>query len=337
MQTLHLSKNDTKKAADILKNGGIVAIPTETVYGLAASAFNEKAISKIFKAKGRPADNPLIVHISNLKDIYEVVSSFPETAQKLAEKFWPGPLTMILPKNPNIPSIVTAGMDSVAVRFPSNKIAQEIISFSGVPLVAPSANLSGSPSPTEFLHVCEDLEGRADALVDGGSCCIGLESTVISLLNDTVSLLRPGAITVSQIKSIVGDVQINNGVYLKLDPKEKVLSPGMKYKHYAPKTKVILVSGCSEKYAEFLNAKQNENILALCFDEDIPYLTTSYISYGSISNFKEQAKNLFNCLRKADKLNINTIYAHSNLKGKDVDLAVYNRLIRSAGFDIIKL
>ena len=199
MKTLHLDETNLTQAAKILSSGGIVAIPTETVYGLAGNAFDPQAIKKIFIAKGRPSDNPLIVHISDIEEVYNVVSYFPQKAKKLAEKFWPGPLTMILPKNKNIPDEVTAGMDSVAVRFPSNKIAREIIKKSGVPLVAPSANLSGRPSPTQFSHVVKDLDGKVDAIVDGGNCDIGVESTVISLLQDVPKLLRPGAITPEDI------------------------------------------------------------------------------------------------------------------------------------------
>lgn len=336
METLYLEKSETKKAAEILSQGGLVAIPTETVYGLAADAFNEKAIKNIFIAKGRPSDNPLIVHISKLNDIYKVVSDFNLKAQKLAKAFWPGPLTMILHKNENIPLVVTANMQTVAVRFPSNTIAREIIDFLGEPLVAPSANLSGKPSPTKASHVLEDLNGKIDAIVDGGDCDFGLESTVVSLVGETALILRPGAITPNQIENVLGSVKIDDCVFSKIKSNQKVLSPGMKYKHYAPKAKVYLVNSNCEKYCEFINNKKDENILALCFDEDVNFIKTKFISYGSQSDFLNQAKNLFSCLRQADKLNPSTIYTHiTNPQG--VGLAVYNRLIRSAGFDIIDL
>ncbi len=336
MKTLKLKSGDEKKAAEILKNGGIVAIPTETVYGLAASAFDENAVKKIFIAKGRPSDNPLIVHIADLNEIKKVACEFGEKAKKLAEKFWPGPLTMILPKSKDIPLCVTAGMPSVAVRFPSNKIANKIIKLAGVPLVAPSANLSGSPSPTKFKHVLEDLDGRVDAIVDGGDCDFGVESTVISMVCEVPRLLRPGKITPEQIEEVIGGIEIDDAVYSKLKPGQVALSPGMKYKHYAPKTKVYLVKGSSQDYADFINSKKSENILALCFEEDKKLLETDFLSYGSETDFSSQAKNIFSCLREADKLGHDAIYAHF-AEPKGVGLAVYNRLIRSAGFDVIKL
>lgn len=337
METLHLKKSETKKAAEILKGGGLVAIPTETVYGLAANAFDEKAVKNIFIAKGRPSDNPLIVHISSLEEVYGVVSDFGEKAKKLAKAFWPGPLTMILPKNNNIPAVVTANMDSVAVRFPSNEIARQIINLAGVPLVAPSANLSGSPSPTKFSHVAEDLDGKVEAIVDGGDCDFGLESTVISLVGETPVLLRPGKITPEEIEKVIGKIKIDSAVFSKLDSGKKAASPGMKYKHYAPKAKVFLVkTEDKKKYAEFVNSREGENILALCFDEDVPYLKTAFISYGSREDYMSQAKNLFSSLRKADKMNAKTVYAHFG-KLEGVGIALYNRLIRSAGFDVINL
>lgn len=336
MKTLHLTHNDVQKAADIIKNGGIVAIPTETVYGLAANVFDTQAISKIYKAKGRPSDNPLIVHICDLKELGKVISDFPIQAKKLIDEFWPGPLTMILPKHPDIPSIVTAGMDSVAVRLPSHMIAQDIIKKSGVPLVAPSANLSGSPSPTKFSHVIEDLNGKVDAIIDGGDCNFGLESTVISFMDETPILLRPGAITPAEIEAIIGDIIIDDCVYTELTPDKKILSPGTKYKHYSPNTNVIMIKGSPKAYGEYLNSHIDENPLALCFDEDLPFLETQFLSYGSISDETEQAKNLFDALRQADKLRASVIYAHSP-SSENVGIAVYNRLIRSSGFNVIEL
>ncbi len=336
MKTKILNSNQTDIAADILKSGGLVAIPTETVYGLAASAYKPQSIKNIFIAKGRPMDNPLIVHIADIKNIYEVVSEFHETAQKLAEKFWPGPLTMILPKNSKIPNEVCAGLSSVAVRFPSNKIAQEIILKTGEPLVAPSANLSGKPSPTKFEHVFEDLNSKIDAIVDGGDCTVGLESTVVSLLEEIPRILRPGAISADDIKNTVGCVKIDDAVFKKSKAGEKVLSPGMKYKHYSPKTPVTMIISSAEKYSEFINSKKNDNIIALCFNEDIQNINVPYVSYGGSDDVKTQAQKLFGALRDADKLQGTHIYAHY----KDVNgfsVAVYNRLVRAAGFDIINL
>ena len=336
MKTLCLATNETYKAAEILSSGGIVAIPTETVYGLAADAFNTEAIKKIFIAKGRPSDNPLIVHISEIDEIYNLVSELPEKAQILAKKFWPGPLTMILPKKSSVSDYITAGMPSVAVRFPSHPIAREIIKKTKSPLVAPSANLSGSPSPTKFEHVFNDLNGKVDAILNAGDCNIGIESTVISMLEPTPRLLRPGFITPDDIESVIGPIIVDNSVYHKLSPDQKVLSPGTKYKHYSPKAEVIILKGSYQRYASFVNSKANKNIVALCFDQDIPNLKVPYISYGSAENEKQQAQKIFDALRECDKLNPNIIYAHY-LKSEGVGIAVYNRLIRSAGFNIIEI
>ena len=337
MKTVYLSENETEKAAEILKCGGIVAIPTETVYGLAANTFDETAIKKIFLAKGRPNDNPLIVHICDIKNIHEVVSEFPEKAQKLAKKFWPGPLTMILPKNNAVPNSVTAGMDSVAVRFPKNKIALEIIEKSGTPLVAPSANLSGKPSPTKFEHVKNDLQGKIDAIVDGGNCEFGLESTVISLIGKNPVILRPGAITPADIKSVLGEeIEIDKNVFSKPQTNQKVLSPGMKYTHYSPKAKVFLIKGTTEKYCDFLKYKNENGIFALCYDEDIPFLKIPYISYGKKENPAEQANKLFSALRECDLKKARVVYAHFEMTN-EISMSVYNRLIRAAGFDIIEI
>ena len=336
LNTLYLNSNETSRAAEILSNGGLVAIPTETVYGLAADAFNEDAIEKIYIAKGRPADNPLIVHISSLEQIDDLVSRFTPVASAYVERFWPGPLTLIFPKSEKVPDCVTSGMPGVAIRFPSHPVAREIITKAKRPLVAPSANLSGSPSPTKFEHVFQDLNGKIDAIVDGGECSIGIESTVVSLLEPLPRILRPGFITPEQIENDIGMVKIDDSVYGKLKPNQKVLSPGTKYKHYSPKAKVVILKGSCEKYAQFVNSKSDNNVVALCFDEDIPNLKIPYISYGSIKDEEEQARNIFDALRECDKLNPTVIYAH-NEKSEGVGIAVYNRLIRSAGFDVIQL
>lgn len=336
MKTLHLSSKNIDIAAQILKRGGLVAIPTETVYGLAASAYNIEAIKNIYLAKGRPSDNPLIVHIDSIENIFDVVSEFPENAQKLAQAFWPGPITVILPKNDKIPPEVCAGMDSVAVRMPLHPIAREIIKKSGLPLVAPSANLSGKPSPTSFEHVAEDLDGKIDAIVDGGRCSVGVESTVVSLCGDVPKILRPGAITAQDIQNVLGNVLIDDSVCNKLKPDQKVLSPGVKYKHYAPSTPVVMLKGGVEEYACFVNGKKHENIAALCLDEDIALLEVPYISYGSVNSTGLQEQQIFSALRRVDELNAKTVYAH--FCGEvDSNLAVYNRLIRAAAFNITDL
>ena len=253
LKTLILNENEVEKAADIIKSGGLVAMPTETVYGLAANALDGKAVAKIFKAKGRPMDNPLIVHISDISQIYPLVREFPEKAKILAEKFWPGPFTIILPKSDIIPDEVSAGLDTVAIRFPSNKIAQALISKS-MPLAAPSANLSGSPSPTNARHVFDDMNGRINAIIDGGECEVGVESTVITLSTDTPRLLRPGGITVEQLRKAIGNVIIDDAVLNPLKSGEKAASPGMKYKHYAPKAHIILLEGSDSDFIKYVNS-----------------------------------------------------------------------------------
>ncbi len=335
MNTAILKESEISKAAKIIRSGGLVAIPTETVYGLAANALDGKAVSKIFVAKGRPMDNPLIVHIASVDDIENLVSEFPEKAHLLAKHFWPGPLTMILPKSKIIPDEVSAGLETVAVRFPSNKTAQKIIAESGVPLAAPSANSSGYPSPTEASHVKEDLFGKIDAIVDGGKCNVGVESTVITLASDVPRLLRPGAVTLEQIKDVIGEVEVDKAICNRLDEGEKVISPGMKYKHYSPLAKVILVKGSDDAYIKYVNSlRDKKNVFALCFDEDVKSIKIPCVSYGESGNSEEQANKLFSCLRELDKLNAKLVYARCP-KENGVGLAVYNRLIRAAGFEVM--
>ena len=218
---------------EILRRGGIVALPTETVYGLAANALDERAVAKIFAAKGRPQDNPLIVHISDLVMIEELVTAFPEGARRLAGHFWPGPLTMVLPKSDKIPAATSAGLDTVGIRMPSGEIIRRVIEESGLPLAAPSANRSGRPSTTSARHCIEDLWGRVDAIVDGGECEVGVESTVVSLAGATPRLLRPGAVTYEQLCAVLGEVEMDQAVRGQADPESRVSAPGMKYRHYA--------------------------------------------------------------------------------------------------------
>ncbi len=327
---------DIEKAAEILKNGGLVAIPTETVYGLAANAFNAESCSNIFKAKGRPGDNPLIVHISNTDMLSEIVEEVPKSAKLLAEKFWPGPLTIIMKKNSNIPQVTSANLPSVAVRFPAHPVAREIIEKAGIPLAAPSANLSGSPSPTTFEHCVHDLTGRVDAIIDGGASSVGVESTIVSLTGEKPVLLRPGYVTYEELCETLGEVEISHAVLEKLEEGEKVLSPGMKYKHYAPKAKVSLIKASSEKYVQYVNEHANSEVFALCFDEEEKLLNVSTVTYGSEFSDAEQAEHIFEALRILDEKGAKLVYAHSP-KAIGIGLAVYNRLIRAAGFDVIEL
>lgn len=335
MKTLMLNENDIEQAARIIKNGGLVAMPTETVYGLAANALDGKAVAKIFKAKGRPMDNPLIVHISDISQIYSLVSEFPEKAKILADKFWAGPLTIILPKSKIIPDEVSAGLDTVAVRFPSNEIARKLISLS-MPLAAPSANLSGSPSPTNARHVRDDMNGRIDAIIDGGECEVGVESTVITLATDIPRLLRPGGITVEQLREAIGEVIIDDAVLNPLKSGERAASPGMKYKHYAPKAHIILLEGSDEDFIRYVNEHKVDGTAALCYDEDVEKLEVPHIPIGHADDYEMQSHKLFSSLRNADEQGFKTVYAHCP-KTDGMGLAVYNRIIRAAGFEVIEI
>lgn len=320
-------------ASNILKEGGIVAIPTETVYGLAASAYNNDAIFKVFAAKGRPQDNPLIVHISDLDMLNEIATDVPPKAYECAQKFWPGPFTMILPRGDKIADSVSAGLDTVAVRMPANKTALDIIGISGLPLAAPSANTSGKPSPTTAQHVIADLDGKIDAVVIGDDCDVGVESTVVSLIG-TPRLLRPGAVTVEQLRQVLPDLAVDDAVLSELKETEKAASPGMKYKHYAPHTQTYLVEGCSRSFCEFVNGKTD--CVAVCFSEEYFSINTKKISYGSKRDELSLAQNVFSVLRQVDELGVKAAYVHA--PGKDgVGLAVYNRLIRAAAFRVITL
>ena len=331
------NKESIELACKLLQDGEVVGVPTETVYGLAGDSRNGEAIKKIFKAKGRPADNPLIVHISNLDMLKGVVRYVSDDAKKLMDAFWPGPLTIIMPKGNEICNETCAGLDSVGVRMPSNPIAYEIIEKSKVPFSAPSANISGKPSPTNATDVFVDMNGRIPLIIDGGECDAGVESTVISTLTDTPIILRPGVITKEMIEKVLGKkVEIAKAVTEGVKKDEKVLSPGMKYKHYAPNADVIILKGSLEKYAKYVNEHKADGTFALCFDDEQQYLDVPAISYGHITSPKEQAHELFTALRELDKQNAKIVYARCpEMTG--VSLAVYNRLIRSAGFKIIDL
>lgn len=341
MNTLLLKNNqqDIEKAGEILKNGGLVGLPTETVYGLAADALNGSAVAKIFQAKGRPMDNPLIVHIADFSDIekYNLVSEIPQQAYMLANAFWPGPLTIIMKKSDIIPNEVSAGLSTVAIRCPSHPVAQKIIKAAGVPLAAPSANLSGSPSPTTAQHVVNDLNGRIDAVLDGGACDVGLESTVITLATDVPRVLRPGGVTVEQLREVLGKVDVDDAVVHKLKDGVVASSPGMKYKHYAPKSDVILLKCNDEEYINYVNSKAADGVAALCCDEDIELLNVKTYSLGRRNDYTAHAQNLFDMLRKIDDEGVTkTVYSRLP-SASGVGLAVYNRLIRAAGFEVIDL
>ncbi len=334
----HLERyeNELNEAAALIAGGGLVAIPTETVYGLAANATDEAAVTAIFQAKGRPQDNPLIVHISGVEELREVAREIPPQALKLAEVFWPGPLTIILPKSDRIPMVTSAGLDTVAIRLPSHPVARELIRRSGVPVAAPSANLSGSPSTTTARHCVDDLWGRVDAIVDGGECAVGVESTVISLAGAVPRLLRPGYVTLEQLREVLGAVELDRAVTSQPEEGAQVASPGMKYKHYAPKCRVILVSGRGDAYVDYVNRHRTEGEYALCYDEDVAKLSCPSLSIGPRNDEAGQAARLFDCLRKLDERGAKVVYARCP-KQSGVGLALYNRLIRAAAFQVIEL
>lgn len=328
--------DELQQAADILAQGGLVAFPTETVYGLGANGLNEDAARAIYRAKGRPSDNPLILHICDMETLPQLAREVPSAAVRLALEFWPGPLTMVLPKTSQVPDAVSGGLDTVAIRFPGNLIARELIRRCGKPVAAPSANLSGSPSPTTAQHCIDDLMGRVDAIVDGGICGVGLESTVISLAGEVPTVLRPGGITVEQLRKVLGDVQVDPAVTHPMAEGQKAASPGMKYKHYAPKARVILVDGNQADFAGYVNERKADGVFALCFSEDIAALEVPAVCYGGEKRPGEQAHALFDALRRLDDQNAQLVFAHCpNQDG--LGLAVYNRLLRAAAFDVVRL
>ena len=337
METKLLSNStaDLQEAAHLLKEGNVVGIPTETVYGLAADARNPEAVRQIFAAKGRPADNPLIVHIAKLEELESVAVSVPELALKLAEKFWPGPLTMILPKHPSIPAITSGGLDTVGVRMPSHLVARKLIELSGVPIAAPSANISGYPSPTTAQHVMRDMHGKIAAVVDGGDCCVGVESTVIALEGeDSVRILRPGYVTKEMLETVVPHVTLDKAILHQLQEGQIVRSPGMKYQHYSPHAHVTLIEGRWPEFAAWVQQHAEAGTYALVFDGEGTDLSVPYLTYGT--GDAEQAHQVFAKLRELDDIGAKRVFVRApNPNG--IGLAVYNRLIRAAGFEVIQV
>ena len=312
-------------------------MPTETVYGLGADATDAEAAKKIYAAKGRPSDNPLIIHIAKPSDA-EKYAHTGELYYRLAAAFMPGPLTIILPKRDTIPSDVTGGLDSVAVRCPAHPVARALISAAGVPIAAPSANLSGSPSPTTADHVKKDMDGRIDAIIDGGECDIGLESTIIKLDGNSATLLRPGAVTCDALSCVCDKVTISPAVTEELSKNEKPLSPGMKYRHYAPTAPLVLLDGDEDCVIDFLRRAQNaERCTILCYNEELDALRYErLLPIGARDDIATQSQKLFSALREADMLDGDVIYAHLPQK-EGLGLALYNRMIRAAAHTIKKV
>lgn len=326
-----------RSCAELLRAGGLVAFPTETVYGLGAIATDAGAAKKIYEAKGRPSDNPLIIHIADPSDA-EKYAYTSKLYYALAKSFMPGPLTVIMPKRDIIPSAVTGGLDTVAVRCPSHEIARALIRQTGVAIAAPSANLSGSPSPTLGAHVIADMNGRINAIIDGGSAEIGLESTIVKIDGDSLTLLRPGAVTYDALLCVCDDVRIAPAVTNALKENERPLSPGMKYRHYAPNAPLHLLEGEPEHVRAFLTkAASKENCVILAYSEEIPLLSDAkFIDIGACNDIQTQAKRLFSALREADTLGAKKIYAH--LPSKDgLGLALYNRMIRAAAHTVLRV
>ena len=338
MKTLVLSAsepNTAQLAASIIQKGGLVAIPTETVYGLGANGLDPEAVAKIFEAKGRPQDNPLILHISGPEQIEQFCHHIPQSAYTLAQRFWPGPLTMVLPARDIVPKCTTAGLPTVAIRCPDNPVTREIIRLAGVPVAAPSANISGKPSTTTAQHVFHDHDGRIDAIVDGGPCRVGLESTIVDLTEDRPRLLRPGGITPEQLLEVLGDLVVDKAVTAQIDRDAVVKAPGMKYRHYAPACQVMIVSGCREKAAAYIHAHYQEGDRVLCFAEELPlYEGCAPLSYGTEADVNTLSAGLFSALRELDDPAINRVYARCPVGG-GVAYAVQNRLKKAAAFHII--
>ena len=344
MNTLQLNaeKQDIAKAGKLLKDGELVAIPTETVYGLAADALNGEAVANIFQAKGRPMDNPLIVHIADLAQVDDLVAFMPPVLEDLAKAFWPGPLTVILEKSELIPDEVSAGLDTVAIRMPSHPVARAIIKAAGTPLAAPSANTSGMPSPTTAAHVLHDMDGRIAAVVDGGPCEVGVESTVLTLCTRVPRILRPGRVTPEDLFDVLGDIEVDDAVLGQLAEGAVAASPGMKYKHYSPKAEVYIVDGSAEGFAKYVNEKVAERaaeeaaVAALVFDGEEALVNCVTLPFGAEDDSLGQAEHLFDDLRRADELGVSDIYVRCP-SAEGVGLAVMNRLLRAAEFRIIEV
>ena len=329
-----------QEAGKIIANGGLVLFPTETVYGLGANGLNETAVKKIYIAKGRSSDNPLILHISDYEMLKTVAQNISEIEYKLMNAFWPGPFTIILERTSIVPNTVTGGLNTVGVRMPSNKIAHELIKYAGVPIAAPSANISGKPSGTNLDDISAELFSKVDYIINGGNCDIGLESTVVRVIDNVPHILRPGKITAEQLKSVAGDVVVDEHVLGKLDKNQKVLSPGMKYRHYAPKAKCILVYSKDNlkmvnKINEILQEYKNPVVIS-CTENIEMYNTKNKIDIGSKEHLEEISKNLFTDLRKVDKYNPDIVI----IEGVDksgIGLAIMNRLIRACEYNYIEV
>jgi len=343
--TIDKNKIDFSKieaAAEVLKKGGSVVFPTETVYGLGGNIYIANAVKEIYTAKGRPSDNPLIVHIWNTDQLKELTEEISTVAQLLMDKYWPGPLTIIFKKSSNVPESITGGLNTVAVRMPQDPIALALLEKSDVPVAAPSANTSGKPSPTQGKHVVEDLDGKVDIIIDGGDCKVGLESTVIDVYSNPIMILRPGGITLEDILKDVENVVYDPSL-MYLDKSIAPRSPGQKYKHYSPKGKLVVFKGSEDRVKEEINiegerlTKEGKKVLILSIKENIKYYSKGIIfNLGSIKDYETISSNIFKALRKADELNVDYILSES-FSEKGLGKAIMNRLIKASGGNIKKV
>lgn len=336
-----MEKEKIKEAAEVIKNGGLVVFPTETVYGIGANALNDEAVKNIFIAKGRAQDNPLILHISDMEMLSQIVAdSITELEYKLMDTFWPGPFTIILNKKNNIANVATCNGDTVGVRMPSNKIAHDLIKESNLPIAAPSANISGKPSGTKLGDIINELKDKVDYILDGGECDIGLESTVVRVVDGNVKILRPGKITKEDIEEIVKNVEVDKNVMGQLKPNEIVLSPGMKYRHYAPTThcKLVYSKDSDKMVGEIIKlANRSGNPIILSTTENMSkYTDFKCIEIGSKNNLSEISHNIFSILRKIDEYNVD-IAIIEGFETKGLGLAIMNRLIRACEHDYIEI
>ena len=335
MKTQYLTQEDIQTAAQIIRDGGLVGIPTETVYGLGANGLNGEAVKHIFEAKGRPQDNPLILHIPDASWLDRYCEDVPDLARKLAEKFWPGPLTMILKRKPIVPDVTTGGLNTVGMRCPRHPVTLAIIAAADVPIAAPSANTSGRPSCTTAADVREDMDGKIEAIVDGGSCRVGVESTIIDLTGERPRLLRPGGLPLEELEAVCGTVEIDKAVTQLLKEGEQPKAPGMKYRHYAPKAPVTVVTGDAEHAADYILEHIAPGGGVICFDEFAP-LFEAYTTekLGSVFDKAAQARHVFDALRAFDATDVPEIWAQCP-DSTGLGLAVANRLQKAAGFHVM--
>ena len=338
METKRLSQQDIQTAADLLRAGGLVGIPTETVYGLGANGLDPAAVGRIFQAKGRPQDNPLILHIPGADWLERYCRDIPAAAYELARRFWPGPLTMVLRRRDNVPDQVTAGLDTVGMRCPAHPLCRAVIQAADVPVAAPSGNTSGRPSPTTAAHMLEDMDGRIDAILDGGPCSVGVESTIVDLTCTPPRLLRPGGITLEQLRAALGEVAVDPAVTRLMGAGERPRAPGMKYRHYAPKAPVTVVTGAPERSAAYIAAHAGPGDGVICCEEFLPMYAGGarpVMSLGPAGDKGEQARRVFDALRAFDHTAVSAIWAQCPDSG-GIGLAVTNRLNKAAGFHIVE-